>query len=255
LTYEEIETMRAISAKIMGGYRQDEKVPLSLSWWGSMLMMFKRFIPEVLYTMWNGKYENRSFGFYQNKGNIVQDGISYPLLEWVSYDNQGTIWTNVYFIKAMLVSTFFKSSPTDAAYQWDNLNDRQKANIIEMLLSVSLATAGYLTYYFAWSQDDDDDMWRKRVLYLTQDMIQAIHPMNLLQTVKNPAILPGKLYDYLTSIGQLGGSIFTDTTIDRGIHKGEYKGWEGVKKNTPGLSIFNSFEEIQQNNDDMVTRK
>ena len=258
LTEEEITTLKYNNARIYGGYRQEERIGLELGWLGSWFMTFHRFIPYMLKLIYSPGITtvrtNGHFGFVYNEDGKIkmikdEQGIERPILQWMLNQNKGQaplVINNLQHLiyKALVGMHFFKDNPKDAMYEWKNLSTSEKQNIVDFYLSFGYFLAILAVCYGVGADDDDDNVWKKRLSFLKEDMIQGYNPLNLTRMAANPIVVTNKTYEIFNALNEFISS--GGVRVKQGKYKGEFKGMHTLKKDIAPFSIINHITDFYE---------
>ncbi len=245
LTPLEINRLKALSKKMYGAYREEERIGLEASTLGALYMQFKKFAMPIYYAALAKSFENESLGSYIDSGEIDAEGNK--ILVWKGRPEEGFILS---VLKAMKMTWRYKS----AKRAWKELNEGQKRGIILAATKAGFFfVLGKLVAY-AFGDDDDDDKNKikqfanqiKRETATEFDVYATLKTITSLPTASKAAELIDGVYS-LTIDSGLGGE-----RIESGIFKNGYfgetipplKGIPQIMKNIPiGSSIWNAYRQ------------
>jgi hypothetical protein len=230
LDSRELTKLKRVSSKIHGGYRQEERVALELTAAGQWTLQFRKYLPNILETLGQGKYNDLSIGNYEKK----KDEDVYT---WMGRINEGRIRVLGKWIFTMM------KLRTDEDYKWSNLEDSQKLQMYELMVSgVMLLSLNAVRVATLGDDDDDDDdevkkAWNLKFKRLLDDSTQGLVFWDLLGALQNQTAGIPKIYKTSNAAYDF---------IFRGIIEGE-KTQRGdmVGANTlmNGLPLFSSIQE------------
>jgi hypothetical protein len=194
LTEDEISKMLKMSTDIHGAYRTAERTVLESTAVGVWALQFKKYLPALLIQEWETRKDDVYMGKYtqmtDDRGNKIQETIeidgqmvTMDTMDWISWQHEGRAKV---LLKA-IAGTVFGGEYTK--YKLENLNPRDKYDLIGILSKVSMFIL--VSFALAGIEDDDDDEtwsnnWITRFEYLKFDSLQALHPTEILRTLKNP---------------------------------------------------------------------
>ena len=197
LTEDEINKMLKMSTDIHGAYRTHERTVLESTAVGVWAMQFKKYLPALLIQEWESRkddvYMGKYTAFTDEKGNkkigteeveMEIDGkkqmVTMDTMDWATWQHEGRA-------KLLLKWLVSRTGGEYTNYKYSNLNDRDRYDLLGVLSKVSAYT--FMALAFAGIDEDDDYMSTpmiNRLDYLKKDALQALHPSELMRTLKNP---------------------------------------------------------------------
>lgn len=243
LTVQEITRLKALSTKMYGAYRQEERTGLELSTIGSLFMQFKKYLIPMLHNAFAEGYQSDALGKYQE---VVIDGKT--KLQWQPRYEEG-------FIRTMFTTMIQIAQQKNITDVWSNLKDEQKHNIIFGTVKVALfVILGKIVASIFGDDDDDDKNIIKR--YFNQIKREVISEFDLYNIIKSLGNVPtiDKVIELIHGTNSLvWDSIIKGERIESGIFKdgyfGEtippYKGIPQLMKNFPVTStVWSLYREM-----------
>lgn len=242
LENEEIIRLKRVSQKIHGGYRQEERIAMELTALGSVVMQFRKFLPAIIENAFQGRYKDNSLGFYKLKmdenGNpVLKEGKN--VYEWQARVSEGRI-----MLLLKLVSSYFKIGDMrlfgDDKYNWDNLENEDKQNIRELLLTSMMILSWLMIRGSAVDDDDKEKAFFIRLdrLFL-EDITQGYNPLDIARSIQSQGALFYQGFDFLQAFADftLNGVIRGDTT-----QSGDMPGVNKMMRRIPPFSVIKDIE-------------
>ena len=231
ITYEELNKFKKASAAIHGNYREDEKGAIELYAVGRLMMQFKRFVPQQLMNLFQGKQLSDAYGKFVElkdaKGNAAVDKDGISIYEWRPEVIEGKYRLLFgHLLNVMRIGT--------GAYKFENLSPRQKQDLISsyytIASSVILTALGSLMF-----SDDDDDKWLALAYYkIARDMSEGMHPIDMLENFQQQSVSGYKFFKMSKAIGE----IFMSVSTGEKNKYGKYKGTNELAKIIPPFSTL-----------------
>jgi molecular chaperone GrpE (heat shock protein) len=260
LTPIEINRLKALSKRMYGAYRDEERIGLEVGVLGAIYMQFKKFAMPIYYAALGQSFDNKSLGNYEETGEIDKAGNK--ILVWKGRPEEGFIISVIkYLVDVYRVKgNFFKA--------WNNMNDGQKRGIV--LATTKLGFFFVLGKLIAYGFGDDDDDDKNKIKQLVNqvkretatefDVYATISTISAVPTFNKAKELIDGVYS-LTVDSVVGGE-----RIESGIFKEGYfggtlpplKGIPQIMKNIPiASSVWSAYRQTidwQEINQDIATR-
>lgn len=242
LENEEIIRLKRVSQKIHGGYRQEERIAMELTALGSVVMQFRKFLPAIVENAFQGRYKDNSLGFYalkmdENGNPVLKDGKN--VYEWQTRVSEGRV-----MLLLKLVSSYLKIGDMrlfgDDKYNWDNLENEDKQNIREILLTAMMVITWLMVRGSAIDDDDEEKAFFIRLdrLFL-EDITQGYNPLDIARSIQSQGALFYQGFDFLQAFADfmLNGVIRGNTT-----EKGDMPGVNKMLRRIPPFSVIKDIE-------------
>lgn len=259
LTTEEIQRMYNVSTLLHGGYRRHERTMMEAHALGSWFLQFKKYLPSLLASAWQGKQSSQSLGWYENwhDGNTeVYNGLvdkngnrpenlqtitttdaagnqitsELPTMEWTNAVHRG----RAYVVLGMF-ARIISLGKTGDRFAWSELSPRDKEGAIDFLTKAAMLTfIMQLSLAVAEGDGDEDEFYGQKLNFLAKDMMQGYNPLEIARTAKLPFATVQMAHDFSASFMEVMGNgiIGGERTRD-----GDIRGLKQLSKNVPFWSV------------------
>lgn len=228
LTDDEVTRMKRVSARIQGGYRQEEKVAIELYVFGKWALQFKKYLPAVLENMLQGGYQDTSLGVLKKLNEKTAEGMD--VYKLIPLYNRGSVWV----LGDAMTSLFRLQSKKF----WQSSSALEKQALIDAAL-VALTFVSWLLVKGAVPDDDKKtNMFQRLDRLLSQDITQGYNPVDILDALKSQTIIFPKLLLAFKGLWEL----LTEGMWGVETEEGYMKGAKPVMKATPIFSIKQEWE-------------
>jgi hypothetical protein len=245
LDYREIASLRAVSAHLLGDYRNNESNKLDMYAFTKVMFVLKRYLFRIFLNGFEEAHASSELGRYTEEYDETT-GESY--FEWQNRMVEGR-WRT-------LARLFFKELPNirqnvDKAggfiKYYNSLEPHEKNNLIDALttLGIFLTTYGIGALMFA-GDDDDDTLKMLYTRYVIDNGTQQYNIKDLAMSAKELGvpILAKKLYDVVDS----GFTVFSSGILwgmgdEQGAftQKGDLRGLNTLIRSLPYVNIPSDF--------------
>lgn len=178
LDYKEVMHLKRVSNRIWGNYRMDERILLEQYSWGRMLMQFKKFMPVIMNTIYQGKFDDSTMGTFKLTGeevegqkvydfqNRVNNGRMRVLLNWIFYHTAG-----------------IGAAPSKRVnYKWETMPAEYKQHLINAgMTAMLLFPAIFMMQKKDGEKETVFDVRLKRLM--TEDFAQGWNPQTFLNAL------------------------------------------------------------------------
>lgn len=233
LNATEITKLKRVSSRIHGGYRQDERTALELTAMGQWALQFKKYLPNVLENLFQGKYEDVSIGYYAKKQNDAGEDV----YTWVSRINEGRVRVLGKWIMTMMYIR------QDDDYAWSNLEDEQKLQIYDVMVSGAMWAMMTSATFLVLGDDDDDDeeeaAWRRRFVRLADDTTQGLYIPDLFNSIQTQIGILPKLYKTSSAAYDF---LFRGIIMGEETQRGDMVGYNTLTNNLPFFATLKEYE-------------
>ena len=230
LTDEEIVRLKRVTARIHGGYREDERTSLELYALGRWMLQFRKYMPEMLLNIAGSRYADKTMGRLveaRDEHGMVMKENGETIYEWQAKVTQGK-----YRLMLHLISQWAQyRNQGGLAEVWKRLSYEERAQLVDMM--TSLATTGlWIVTYFKLFGDDDEEGWtglgRSNEFVKTidrlfrEDITQGLNPNDWLRNANTPAPAISRLWNISNATWDffVAGLMFGERTQEGNI-KGE----------------------------------
>jgi hypothetical protein len=240
LTIEEENRLKRITARIHGGYRNEEKVMLELTALGKWALQFKKYLPAIYNNALSGRYEDESLGRWEKKEVDKETGED--IYEWVARTNEGRIhvarkWA-MHAIAAKL-----GSGESFQEYAYSKMDAEEKKNFISVINSFTWWIAMGLILGAAFDDDDEDNPWLFRLERIQQDMSQDFNAIDWMRALKEPTVTVPKFYKLLDgTVDFVWKGVIQGKKVKRGENRGDYVGLGTMRANAPIINRKEQYE-------------
>lgn len=252
---DEMYRFKAVSARMQGDYRREEFIRLETYALGKITVVLKKFFSRLILNGIQGKQNSRALGWYEEVSKKDENGNDITVLEWNAREIEGKWRTLANALGAIVRLNPHISKAGGFIEYWNSINNEQKLNLIDALITASFVILAYGAYALMFHDTDDDDTWKKAWKnYLIDNASQQYNFIDLLRTgttVATPVVVK-KAYDFATSGTQLilfNGldEIFNDGENVR-TEKGDIRGLNTFLKSVPytafGQDFYNKVNNI-----------
>ena len=252
---DEMYRFKAVSARMQGDYRREEFIRLETYALGKITVVLKKFFSRLILNGIQGKQNSRALGWYEEVSKKDENGNDITVLEWNAREIEGKWRTLANALGAIVRLNPHISKAGGFIEYWNSINNEQKLNLIDALITASFVILAYGAYALMFHDTDDDDTWKKAwKTYLIDNASQQYNFIDLLRTgttVATPVVVK-KAYDFATSGTQLilfNGldEIFNDGENVR-TEKGDIRGLNTFLKSVPytafGQDFYNKVNNI-----------
>ena len=248
LTYKEINKLKALSAKMYGYYRDEERVGAEISTLGTLGMQFKKFALPIYMSAIGKPYSSEALGKYVSVGKDVEGN---EMLEWQDRYEEGFM---VSIYKALNILGLIQNPVNVLKGQgrkldftvWQQLNNEQKRNIVYAMVKLGTFLVLMKMIQLATGDADDDDTNKVKSFMnlIKRETMTELDVYNGLRTISNVPTFD-KMRELTSGIdGLLIDSMVYGERIESGTFRngyfGEtipaYKGIPQVMKNVPVTS-------------------
>jgi len=220
LSAEEIRKFKRVSSLVHGGYRQDERTSLDLTAMGQLLNQFKKYLPNVLESMGQSKYNDDSLGRYELRQNEAGEDV----YTWIARINEGRARVLVKWLGATL------RLQNDPNYKWSTMPQEQRQRIVELMVAGTFLAGMNVANAVLHGDDDDDDdkmtdwekMIQRKLLRLADDQSQGIAFWDVLNSVQSQASALPKLYKTSLAMKDI---LIEGLLKGKRTQKGDIPGW------------------------------
>jgi hypothetical protein len=265
LTSQEMTTLKRISQRIHGAYRQDERSNAELYAVGQMFLQFKKYLPTLLRNAIGSAYKDRAQGYYRTV--LGEDGkpqlieVEDPVtgekrmetkLEWYARLNEGRfiVMTNWLLaslgmynensrIAKLMEKIGVKAVGYNKNYKWENLTDEQKKAFMQGITSIVAFAISWVAFGLLFDDDDKDKMTYRKAKRFQEDMLEGVQPNDLLRMLKSPVPSLNRAYN-LSSASTI---FIADLLTGERQKDGKLHGQSMVQKSLP---IFSSIYNIDK---------
>ena len=259
LTTEEIQRMYNVSTLLHGGYRRHERTMMEAHALGSWFLQFKKYLPSLLASAWQGKQSSQSLGWYENwhDGNTeVYNGLvdkngnrpenlqtitttdaagnqitsELPAMEWTNAVHRG----RAYVVLGMF-ARIISLGKTGDRFAWSELSPRDKEGAIDFLTKAAMLTfIMQLSLAVAEGDGEEEEFYGQKLQFLASDMMQGYNPLEIARTAKLPFATVQMAHDFSASFMEVMGNgiIGGERTRD-----GQIRGLKQLSKNVPFWSV------------------
>ncbi len=263
LDSREIDYFKRAISKIHGDYRKSEKAigeKHALFQWS---IQFKKYLMRQLKNIADTKRYDSTLGYYDQ----VMDKDGKPILikvkdengieteesymEWSARVTEGRYRTLINMIIEWLslvdspaLQAWMKQKnlrlPVKGSYDWKNLSDDQKKNIVHVGMDLAFVILGVLGR-LAFDDDDRNDKnpWYVQYIRLTENMSEGANPMDTFKAFKNSIPAIGRLTNIITYGSEF---LFSVATGDR-TQNGDLRGMNSLLNNLP---LTNALRQVQR---------
>ncbi len=260
LTADEVAKLKAVTARIMGSYRPEEKTALESTTFGFVYMQFKKFLPPILKRAYSGKRASQTFGQYMESDTwvitqdnhpdfmkevkldskeykqLLKDEVQLlPKLDWDDRVTEGFLRSTGHAMMALLMAGRNRDAFKD---WWENSSPEQRRNLVLAFnkLGAFFTMSAAVSLVFGNADDDDKNRWK---FYATQIMNEQVQEVNIKELTKLMTSVPSleKATDFMVGLKRLGvDSIIYGERVGSGDRKGELKGLPYIYRNIYGVS-------------------
>lgn len=233
LTYEELNKFKSISAMIHGNYRDDEKGAIELYAWGRLIMQFKRFVPQQLINLLQGRQMSYSFGQWKE----MLDQNNNKLMVWEPQIIRGRM--------ALMFDFLIKGTAFTAQGQkyWDSLSNREKQDLVAGLFTLLISYMGGLLATIAFDDDEEEKWIAQSWIKVFRDLSEGMRPIDLIENFRYSSVSVHKLYNLTKAVTEFSYGIATGE-----VNKyGEYKGSNEIAKTLPFFSTVYDIDRALNN--------
>lgn len=228
LTSQEITKLKRVSARIHGGYRQEERTSLELHAMGQWALQFRKYLPNILENLLQSKYEDVSLGKYV----VSQNEAGEDVYQWVGRINEGRIRVLIAFMQTVL------KLRTDPDYKWENLSNEQKQHLIDLLVSGLTYGAMGAAYAAMFDDDDEKNPYAIRFHRMMDDSTQGLAFWDILNSLQSQTIVLPKIYKASVAMNDM---LFNGVILGKRTKKDD---------SLPGLKVLgNTFPLMSSIND------
>jgi hypothetical protein len=257
LTSEEVTSMKRVSQKIHGGYRDSERTALEMSALGRWALQFKKYLPAIFESVWTTAYTDASQGewvkrepvegtLFDKAGNPVfkeitlEDGtvVKEDIYEWHARLQEGRVNTIVGIIMQLV------GMKNDPNYSLGSLGSLQKKNLTDLAVAAGFMTLVFLGMASAFDDDDEDSKIYRKFARYREDISQGMHPMDLIRSVQQPFVA---LTKFKQSLEAFGTFMVEGVIQDKRTQEGRYPGAAQLMKTFP---ITSSIENLKAYGED-----
>ncbi len=234
---EEIKLKRA-SQLIHGSYRAEEKMAAEMYAIGRWGLMFKKYLPQAMMNLIQGRYDDSTIGRYEVKEMNGKD-----IMTWKDEINEGRVWL---LLKS--ASNIVGMDSGNPAYKFENLRGRQKIEFIDIMTTASIYASLFLSLLAYWDDDDDEkDWWYVNSFRMANDISQGLIPADFVGAIQNNNIVISRTTQILGTYWDFAahGLLMGERT-----QEGKVVGWDRFKKVTPGFSALYEIERITKGGPD-----
>ena len=263
LDSREIDYFKRAISKIHGDYRKSEKAigeKHALFQWS---LQFKKYLMRQLKNILDTKRYDSTLGHYDQvldkdgkpilikvkDENGVETEESY--MEWSARVTEGRYRTLINMIIEWLglidspvLQAWIKEKnlrlPVKGSYDWKNLSDDQKKNIVHVGMDLAFVILGILGR-LAFDDDDRNNKnpWYVQYVRLTENMSEGANPMDTFKAFKNSVPAIGRLTNIITYGSEF---LFSVATGDR-TQNGDLRGMNSLLNNLP---LTNALRQVQR---------
>lgn len=223
LTGAEISSMKFAYERMNGGYSTLDRTLLETNVLGRALIQFKRYLPSIIMNNINVLGENKTLGYYGQKTEMMgTDGKPLPtevdengnrILQWNAKVTEGrwlTLlgWTlnkfhlhklgsklNVFKeVEASADSNKAKGYKALSQYEWKNLNQQQKENLVDGALTVGSFLIMKAMHLFMFGGVPEDNKIRRFIQILLSNYSQQWNPIEQGREVMQATQIPSFMY-------------------------------------------------------------
>jgi len=271
LTSKEITTLKRISQRIHGAYRQDERSNAELYALGQFFLQFKKYLPTLLRNAVGSQYKDRAQGDY--RAVLNDDGtpklidvldpktgqmVKETELEWYARLNEGRLVVFAKTIMAMLgfyghntalgrmlEKAGIKLTGYNKDYKWNNLTPEQKKAFVHMSTTLVFWATTLAAFGLMFDDDDKDKMIYRKAQRFHEDMFEGIAPKDLLRTLKSPIAGLTRLYNLTNASTEFLSDLITGERQKDGKLHGETT----IRKNLPVFSSIYNIDKLMGESD------
>ena len=278
-TFEENTKMKRTYERVHGGYKSEEKMMVEATSLGRFLVKFRKYIPSQVLDNFQSEYSDWSIGDWgttvDEKGNpILLEGETQ--VDWIARNNEGRLKV---FTKWLSYSSGLLKG--DPQYQWQNLSDYQKKQVISLAVNVAYAFAVIGATAALFGGDDPDKLRKStsfnRMKRLKEDMM-PLNPFSILtyaadlltpkgsgvlygtnpiadigRTISSPLIQPKQVIDLSNATWRFFfDGLIMGETIKTGKNAGKIVGQTQLMKNFP---LASSIYQVNSTSEDFKTLK
>ena len=226
---------------------------------GSWFLQFKKYLPSLLASAWQGKQSSQSLGWYENwhDGNTeVYNGLvdkngnrpenlqtitttdaagnqitsELPAMEWTNAVHRG----RAYVVLGMF-ARIISLGKTGDRFAWSELSPRDKEGAIDFLTKAAMLTfIMQLSLAVAEGDGEEEEFYGQKLQFLASDMMQGYNPLEIARTAKLPFATVQMAHDFSASFMEVMGNgiIGGERTRD-----GQIRGLKQLSKNVPFWSV------------------
>lgn len=246
LTSAEINKLKAVSTKMYGAYRAEERAGFEISTIGALIGQFKKFVVPIYTAAFGQPYTSEDLGRYIETGEV--EGIKQ--LKWEARHEEGFIITAL----SVAVTIIQLHNVKDIKEYLKELNPQQKRNLMLALTKGMLffVLTKIVSLLFGDSDDDDKNKIKQLFNLIKREIITEFNIADTLRTISSVPTVT-RLYDVISGgHALLIDSIIQGERIESGKFKNGYfgetippvKGIPQLLKNLPiTASIWNIYNQ------------
>ena len=214
--------------QLHGSYRQEEKLAIEATIWGSFIVQFKKYFFQYLKVLYNNPYKDITMGRYVLDKDISRpDGV--PVWKWEQEMLQGRLRA---LTASLLATAKLTTMSTKEIKALPPNTRKQLMYLVNTMVWFGLAS-------LALGPDDEDDKstyMSFRTKRLVEDMSMGIHPLDILHTIEKPIVA-------VSTIAKFGESVI-DFLSGAETKQGLRKGLKGLESAIPGVSGVRQLQQI-----------
>jgi len=214
--------------RLHGSYRQEEKVAIESSVWGSFIVQFKKYFFQYLKVLYGSPYKDISMGKYVLDKDISRpDGV--PVWKWEEELLEGRFRA---LVGASMAGLKYATMSKD---EIDKLSpSRRKAlmNLVNTLLWLGLAT-----FFLKGDDDDEKDTYlHYRTKRLVEDLSMGLNPVDVFHAIEKPITA--------VSVSAKFGESFVNYLSGATTQEGVRRGLKGIENALPGVGSIRQLQRI-----------
>ncbi len=233
---EEVLKLSRVSQRLFGSYRQNEMMMIEQTAIGRFAMQFKKYLPQIMANMFQGRYDDMSLGYYTLTGNKIKDenGNDIDEYTWQNVSNEGRMRI---FYKWMFLSW---QNEAFKEYKWKNMTAEDKQSIISMMLTSAIIIGSLFAFGIKDDKDENTPMALRLKRLFLEDIPQGTNPFEIVRAGAAGIIGLTRLYKLNAAFMQfiIEGVILGKRTQD----KGRIPGSADIRKYLPFMSIVSGWE-------------
>jgi hypothetical protein len=175
-------------------------------------MQFKRFVPQQLSNLLQGKQMSYSYGEFKE---MLDPKIGKKVTVWEPQVVQG---------KIRMMFSFFTRGAMFAArgkQYFDTLSPREQQDLVSGIFTLIISSLGFMLTKAAFDDDEEEKWLAQSWLKIFKDLSEGLNPLDMVENFQYTSVSIAKLQKILKATIEFTGSVVSGEKNKYGDFKGE----------------------------------
>lgn len=254
LSTEEINNIKYLYEKMHGGYKVEERTRLEYYVFGELLLQFKKYMPSMMKNVGASRGYRRTEGKWEldTENNQQIKRWSPQMIEgrWRLLTGIVLNQLGLKFTKDTNIVGRFLGNQIDASYDWDKLSEKQKQDLLDGAVVLTMFLLMTVGTYAGWDRDEEDST-KKLISKITKDLAaQWWLPTLVTDIVKFGAapVTGQKTIKLLASASELMTSILIYPFDEEQAltNQGNLRGWKDTERLIPLFASWHNLTKFYE---------